>query len=76
MSNITCEKCGAIQKDAGRHNGYVSGCQHYPPEKSMSVEMDFGDGEWKIGVFDGSFAYTRNGLESGKCVHPVLWRQV
>lgn len=30
MSNFFCDKCGAICQDSDR--GYISGCEHYPPD--------------------------------------------
>lgn len=38
MSNFKCEKCGAEIIDS--EVGYVSGCEHYPPEY-VEFEVDF-----------------------------------
>ncbi len=40
MSSFNCDKCGAICSDSAR--GYVTGCEHYPPDKPQSSLRGFG----------------------------------
>lgn len=38
MSSFYCEKCGALCADS--EHGYISGCEHYPPDVEPMVIRD------------------------------------
>ena len=73
MSNFNCEICGKEQIDSD--HGFVSGCQHHPPEHKRFVNVHFGGDKYATAFYDNGWYKSAKAKANLRAVHPISWKE-